>query len=168
MYTILEYIVANYTWFLCGTIIILLAIIGYYADNTNFGQGKQDDSSNENENLPVIKEEKTEPKIPNKKNKLKTEPKAKNKKNKLNVESKLDEDEKIKNFEEQFNEFNEEFKEALPEKEFVDEDLLDEIDNLSLDKTQKINLDDIPDLDDVELPEIKNLNSNKNDDIWKF
>lgn len=30
----------HYTWFLSGAILILLAIIGYYADKTNFGQGK--------------------------------------------------------------------------------------------------------------------------------
>ena len=40
MTKILEYIVSNYTWFLFGAIIILLAIIGSYADKTNFGQGK--------------------------------------------------------------------------------------------------------------------------------
>ena len=40
MSTIIEYIVSNYTWFLIGAIIILLAIIGSYADKTNFGQGK--------------------------------------------------------------------------------------------------------------------------------
>ena len=38
---ILEYILANYTWFLVGIVIILLAIVGYYADKTNFGQGKE-------------------------------------------------------------------------------------------------------------------------------
>ena len=41
MKDILEYIMANYTWFLGGAIIILLAIIGSYADKTNFGQGKE-------------------------------------------------------------------------------------------------------------------------------
>ena len=40
MQTILEYIMLNYTWILAGSIIILLAVIGYYADKTNFGQGK--------------------------------------------------------------------------------------------------------------------------------
>lgn len=45
---ILEYILANYTWFLVGIVLILLAIVGYYADKTNFGQGKEKDSK-ENE-----------------------------------------------------------------------------------------------------------------------
>lgn len=37
----LEYILENYTWFLGGIVLILLAIIGYYADKTNFGHGKK-------------------------------------------------------------------------------------------------------------------------------
>ena len=40
MQSIMEYILANYAWILFFSIIILLAIIGYYADKTNFGQGK--------------------------------------------------------------------------------------------------------------------------------
>ena len=39
MVNILEYIVSNYVWFLGSAILILLAIIGYYADKTNFGFG---------------------------------------------------------------------------------------------------------------------------------
>ena len=41
MMHILEYILENYTWFLVGIVLILLAIIGYYADKTNFGHGKK-------------------------------------------------------------------------------------------------------------------------------
>ena len=52
---ILEYILANYTWFLIGIVLILLAIIGYHADKTNFGQGKKENSKEDkpdkNENL---------------------------------------------------------------------------------------------------------------------
>ena len=40
MKQVLEYIMQNYTLFLGGIVLILLAIIGYYADKTNFGQGK--------------------------------------------------------------------------------------------------------------------------------
>lgn len=43
MTEVLEYIVSNYTWIIIGIIIILLAIIGSYADKTNFGQGKSKD-----------------------------------------------------------------------------------------------------------------------------
>ena len=48
----------------------------------------------------------------------------------------------------------------------IDDDLLSDIEHLSLDKTQKYNFKDIPDLDDVDLPEIKK--SDEPEDIWKF
>ena len=41
MSEILDYILANYVWILTVAITVLLAIIGYYADKTNFGQGKK-------------------------------------------------------------------------------------------------------------------------------
>lgn len=47
MNQILEYISQNYVWFLGIAILIVLAIIGYYADKTNFGQGKNSIDSNE-------------------------------------------------------------------------------------------------------------------------
>lgn len=37
---IINFILANYIWILVIAIIIILAIIGWYADKTNFGQGK--------------------------------------------------------------------------------------------------------------------------------
>jgi predicted negative regulator of RcsB-dependent stress response len=40
MNQILDYIVQNSAWFIGGVILIVLAVIGYYADKTNFGQGK--------------------------------------------------------------------------------------------------------------------------------
>ena len=62
MKDILEFIVANYIWFLGGTIIILLAIIGSYADKTNFGQGKESkESKKEEEDNNEIKQDEIEP-----------------------------------------------------------------------------------------------------------
>ena len=51
MTQVLEYITQNYTLFLFGAIVILLAVIGYYAEKTNFGQGKTEKTkSEENKN----------------------------------------------------------------------------------------------------------------------
>ncbi len=64
MTKLLEYITLNYTWFLGGAILILLAVIGYYADKTNFGQGKpkKDDDNNKNkDNGKALEENKIEP-----------------------------------------------------------------------------------------------------------
>lgn len=56
MINILEYISTNYTLFLLGAITILLAIIGSYADKTNFGQGKKnlDNSKKEDINKEIL------------------------------------------------------------------------------------------------------------------
>lgn len=65
-----------------------------------------------------------------------------------------------------YDELNKEVEELLPKKDVIDDDLLSDINNLSLDKTQKYNFGDIPDLDDVILPKIKK--SDESEDIWKF
>lgn len=48
---IVSFFVSNYIWFLGAIIIILLAIIGYVADKTNFGQGKNIDDQIDMESL---------------------------------------------------------------------------------------------------------------------
>lgn len=179
MRAILEYITMNYTWFLGAAIIILLAIIGSYADKTNFGQGKSKDSEEEIPNLDEeinnrelestneeIKEEKV---VDSKQGQLIPEQMENLKEEDNSVVVKLEKTTKKKkeNFEENFEKFNQEFDAIVPKKDIIDEELLDEIDNLSLDKTQKLKLTDIPDLDDVDLPKIKSLNP-VDEDIWKF
>ena len=67
---------------------------------------------------------------------------------------------------EEINRFNEEFESILPKKEIIDSDLLSDIDDLELGKTQKIDLSVVPDLDNIELPKIKQMD--KEEDIWKF
>lgn len=56
---------------------------------------------------------------------------------------------------------------VLSKKDVIDDDLLSDIEHLSLDKTQRYNFGDIPDLDDVELPKIKK-DKEEPEDIWKF
>ena len=191
METFLEYIQANYTWFILGLIIILLAIIGSYADKTNFGQGKQDDDTEddfkdlniENKRIndlvsDVNKNNKTEKKEVEKTSKHKNSKKEesvektnveKNNKEETKEDKKSEKTEKNldDSFEEQFKNFDDEFNSIIPKKDLLNEELLDDIDNLSLDKTQKFKFTDIPDLDDVDLPEIKKINQ-KQEDIWKF
>ena len=55
MTQMLEYIMQNYALFLGGAILILLAIIGYYADKTNFGQGKNVQNKEDSEKITDIK-----------------------------------------------------------------------------------------------------------------
>lgn len=213
MNQILEYIVTHYAWFLGGAILVLLAIIGYYADKTNFGQGKNIGSekdkskditnmrlseaigeeqikkgeekkdevvesavleANKNEENPIQVVEEDSQKI---EDVSKLEVDASNKK-KFDekedfIESASDnivaaQKSKEKTAEEvALEKFNEEFDLVLPKKDVIAADLLNDIDELSLERTQKINLAELPDLDDIELPKIKNL-VNEEQDIWKF
>jgi len=210
----LEYITLNYTWFLGGSIIILLAVIGYYADKTNFGQGKPKEIEKENkpegekldaskrlndlfpqkgdkdnQKLEVNNNQNLNVQQPNIVSQMNFDPMTGqpinqnnqtsidvnqsnqfiNSNNNLNtpiVEDSFDDIGTLKTSEENFQKFDKEFNELLPKKEIIDDELLDEINNLSLDKTQKIELSDIPDLDDVELPKIKSLT--EEEDIWNF
>ena len=162
MKAFLEYIVSNYTWFLSGTIIILLAIIGSYAEKTNFGQGRPKEPKNENTNDFELPQDKTISEYVN-------DNINGNDFSDLAIPTEMDDNnskkENYEDFEKSFQNFDEEFNEVLPEKDIIDDDLLDDIDDLSFDKTQKINLGDIPDLDDVELPEIKKIKSD-DENIW--
>lgn len=210
MEIILEYIMSHYILFLGGTIIILLAIIGYYADKTNFGQGKVKELNQEkvhksqginkfdtlqeavenihqNENQEVnmettgVNDNQIESNLNNQSSNLNNET-INEQKNIMPVQSNQNivVEENIfpvhneqnvsvqeNNFEENFKEFDKTFKELLPEKDIIDDQILDEIENLSFDKTQKIDLTNVSGLDDVELPKIKNLKP-ETEDIWKF
>ncbi len=210
MIQILEYIVSHYAWFLGGAILVLLAIVGYYADKTNFGQGKnielEKDKSKDITNMRLsetIGEAQKENDVIKKDESMQNNilDSKKTEDNSLlditqpqKVENASNSDASVKeNFEkrevaanqvinvavtEQKNNektaeevalenFNKEFDSLLPKKELIATDLLNDIDELSFERTQKINLAELPDLDDIELPEIKNL-VNEEQDVWKF
>lgn len=242
---VLEYITQNYTLFLAVAILILLAVIGYYADKTNFGQeknsnNKEKDNSDKLKNrekidsLGIANGENNDKKqsindmtreVPQDSidNSMLVEEKVQKTKESSNIENTADatlaesqnietsnksrnvellqnnsigqvnlndkadliSDKKINDIsklnnvkletkqssvllnEEAFNKFNDEFNSILPKKELINTDLLSDIDDLELDKTQKLNLNDIPDLANIELPKIKQLAS-EDEDIWKF
>lgn len=172
MEAFLEYIMLNYTWFLGGAIIILLAIIGYYADETNFGQGKDKKDNNfkldeVESNIEEIIEEPIQETIDNSIEEPEDVLEQSDDLINLDEIENINQEIQDTNFEEEFEKFDKEFNEILPEKEIISDELLDEIENLSIDKTQKLDLSDIPDLDDVELPKIKLLEPEEQD-VWKF
>ena len=190
MKTFLEYIMLNYTWFLGGTIIILLAIIGSYADKTNFGQGKtkEDESeklrelqleklklqqqldqaqkSQKESNVVHKKENQVVSRVDNKVEEI-TEEVIEIPESKKGGKTTKKEESTLESYEEKYAKFDKAFDALLPKKGFDDGDLLDEIESISLDKTQKIDITEIPDLDDVDLPKIKSLDP-VDEDIWKF
>jgi len=231
---IIEYILSNYIWILVIAIITLLAIIGWYADKTNFGQGKQTEEEKEKsiedlknelgdkklldeisgpvetksveENLQEEKINETdltskiEPEVSSNDSKINFDPmtgepldskvgvinnepimkfdpmtgepiKIENKddtqlskqnnfevshKNEIiedNKEITIDKDE----FGHSFDSFDKTFNEIIPKKDIMDENLLEEIDNLTFEKKQKFSLEEIPNLDDIDLPQIKQI-----------
>ena len=197
MESVLEYVMEYYTWFLGGAIIILLAIIGYYADKTNFGEGKEkkeidkDDKLNFNKlNKNQTLGETVDTAYTNQENIVEQQEFLDSQKNEdvneenhssVQQESTININEQITNqedysnlqqetpisFEDEFEKFDKEFDEILPKKDIINDELLEEIDNLTLDKTQKLDLNDIPDLDDVDLPKIKTFEPEEQD-VWKF
>lgn len=198
MAKVLEFIVLNYPWFLGGMIIIILAIIGSYADKTNFGQGeKNQNSSNNNEDKIDLKNKRMNDFI-QAKNTNSNDANDSIDNNHTNIidydgQSNLgstvsindsnnneivfdipkpelenaETNEKQRSFEESYDKLEQQFNTVLPKKELIDDDLLEDIENLSLDKTQKFDPNQIPDLDDVELPDINHLGI-EDKDIWKF
>ena len=88
---------------------------------------------------------------------------ALNESNNVETESK-----KTDEFENKLDEFDEQLNELLPDKGIITDDLLSDIDDLSvnssLDSEPKKS---IPDLDDIELPKIKQMKEDPVD-IWKF
>lgn len=180
MENILNFFQTNSILFIGGVIIILLALIGRYADKTKFGQNKngekpideqKDDAINDiNDSIVNNDINKTEQTIKeNSVSEIEIE-----KKDEKNINEKVNEGQteivvqpKEEIVQNEYDKLDKELDILLPKKDIIDEDLLEDIDNLSLDKTQKIKVTDIPDLDDVDLPEIKNLNQ-QDEDIWKF
>ena len=234
---VLGYITQNYTLFLVGAVIILLAVIGYYAEKTNFGQSKENQSkendstqsnneSNDIKNAELldatISEEKEEtndlnvqPPNPNVDNDL-AKPSIElilegdlsqsnnsnyivsensninqstvdklvsndlsNVSNEVidlemsdsnvlqNEQLAFNEENMIQQSEDNFDIFSAELESLLPKKNIINTDLLSDIEDLELDRTQKIDLSGVPDLDDIELPKIMELSAEK-EDIWKF
>ena len=171
MKTFLEYIMLNYTWFLGGAIIILLAIIGSYADKTNFGQGKSKEDDSEKLRELELEKLKLQQQLEQAQRVQEETPvvenQVKDKTEEVIVQQPKKEELTLESYEEKYAKFDKAFDALLPKKGFDDGDLLDEIESISLDKTQKIDITEIPDLDDVDLPKIKSLDP-VDEDIWKF
>jgi len=199
MTEIVNFLELNYIWFIIAGIIILLAVIGYYADKTNFWQGNTDDS-NKNEGEQNLKDigisdyanvgvandgvdnrntqinapsNIVENKVDSQSTVFQNQIPNQNIENINNMDivdqtksniSSNNEKASILN-EEQIIKFENEFNSILPKKDLISSDLLDDIDELKLDKTQKINLGDIKNLEDIELPDINGV---EEEEIWKF
>lgn len=212
---IVQYFMNNYIWILSIIIVILLAVIGYFADKTNFGQGTKDDpEKNETKDntkdldlsdKPIDKVEDSltqpiQPEFTNSESDI-HEQKDDNKEQDSTVElTETDGNEHVndlstttekdkENFSQPLDSFitpvekikqsstpeppkndidvDQVFNEAIPVKSLIDDDLISDIDNLTLDNKKDEEVE-IPDLDDIELPKIQSLSDDKEEDIWRF
>ena len=159
---IVDFIMSHYIAILLVVIIIIFALIGRYVEKKGFLAPATDKNKKVEEKKEVV-EEKAEP------TEEKVEITMVPKEEKVKDVSIEDIDSALFAPIEGNNEYdalNKEVKDLLPKKEVIDDDMLSDINNLSLDKTQKYNFGDIPDLDDVDLPKIKKADDDE--DIWKF
>lgn len=196
MEIILEYVEQHYILFLIIFILILLAIVGYFAEKKYFANSDfKKEEPKKLDNLKfndVINQKQTSQETLEQPVEIKNEPNVSvniEKMNKNTVDKMLIQNEQtsqsqhlivsqtnlnnnseqvdeISIAEENFNKISEEIDTLLPEKEFINVDLLDDIDELELGKTQKIDLNLVPDLDDIDLPKIKKL-VDEEQDIWR-
>lgn len=190
MSDIVQYLIDNYIWILSIIIVILLAIIGYFADKIKLGQIIETDKKpTDDELINNIKDKQfsdllgEEPKEEKKKEKSK-----KNKKEEVveeiektteeiienpieDIETPVEEvtDEIVEVSKEEPKEeisFDEVFNEVIPVKSLMDDDFITDIENLTIDN-KKNKTTEIPDLDDIELPKIESL-APEQEDIWRF
>lgn len=68
----MDFIVDNYVWFIVIGIIILMAVVGYIADKTDFGRKGKDEDTKEKK----VEKPKKEKKVKEKKEKIKVEAKG--------------------------------------------------------------------------------------------
>ena len=89
----MDFIVDNYVWFIVVGIIILMAVIGYIADKTDFGRKGKEEATKEKK----VEKPKKEKKVKEKKEKIKVEAKGINEltqevteNNKVNIQESTD------------------------------------------------------------------------------
>jgi len=191
MKQVLEYIVQNYAWFFGAIILILLAIIGYYADKTNFGQGKTEENKKDDNKTDDLSKADNQEDMEDLYAPLESSAQNNELVEEITTQSNFISNVEENNVEvvetsdgasnpnalaestsgvfskEAVDKFNDEFNSILPEKELISSDLLSDIEDLELDKTQKIELSDIANLNNIELPKIKKFVPEE-EDIWKF
>ena len=181
MVEIINYIMNNFIWVIVAVIIILLAIIGGYADRTNFGEGKKivkvnkkDKDKDLIDELQVEKKE--EPIVNDLDEMLNSEKEEEPKEESINtdgitIDLSSESKEPVDNVEESKELTTEEFLKTddldvlLPKKEKFNDDLLQELDDISFDFKKKKTSSLVSDFYDLDLPSIKKKQTTT--DIWK-
>ena len=182
MAIVINFILANLVYILIGIVIILLAIIGMYADKTNFGEGKKVVKVKKKNNKKDIIDEIEVTKDENKEEIIPQEAKAvvddglafeidTNEENKKEHEEPKEDNKELT--ESEFLESND-LDELLPEKEVLDDDILQDLEDIDLDfkfdepKFSKpvFESQSISDLGNIDLSDITKPKK-KSTNLWK-
>ena len=183
MAEVVSFLVSNYVWILVIVIITLLAIIGGYANKTNFGEGEKKEKAKNNEDINSniqnitlndaigIKQE-TQNKQDNNIDNVETQENinAVNSPTK-NVETSnnIKNENIFKSIEDKLSSLDNELNSILQKKDVINDNILEDIDDMSFSnekKSEKKVFNDIK-TSDIELPEIKSL-KDKDEDIWNI
>ena len=193
MTEIFEFILSNYVWILVIVLLILLAIIGSVAEKSVFGDSNKtnelDDREQKNEvvfsdkkigdvfkqndtiDSPTQAEMKTTSDASynnninfsidnNNLSKEQTSTVADDIKTNLNGERLLS------NLEEKLKTLDNEINGVLPKKQLIEDNVLEDIDDLSIDFNNKLNKKDNVDLTNIDLPDVRNTKVSKKN-IWR-
>ena len=195
MTEIMSFLISNYVWILVIVIVTLLAIIGSYANKTNFGEGTKEETEDESQKDVIIENKKlsevlgqdsatlpgTDEKDLNTEIKNESSASVINNNNisntsslssdvniKEEVELKTENKENLfKSIEEKLSSLDNELNTMLPKKEVIDDNILEDLEDISLDNSEN-NKKKIKTIktSDIELPKIKSL-KDKEEDVWK-
>ena len=177
-----DFIITNYIWILITVIVILLAIIGSYADKTNFGEGKKTELEEDKKKIDLTNKKLSDFVPGSKKGEKEVAPENKNINEDINVsnaspvqntiekvDTKVESGFEGQTVEEKLANMDKEISEILPQKDEFDSSILDELEDLSFDTETdlKFKKNNSFSLDDLELPKIKSLKEDT-EDVWNL
>ena len=184
---IVDFVLSNYVWFIIAIIVILLAVIGSYAEKTNFGLGKKIEETDKKDfDINAIADKKLGDfvAVPNQPEKSKADANVIEQPGNVVVQNNVAVQKTInKPMNQNINTkkvLNKQIEAIIPKKNIVDSSLLADIDDISLKdldigesslfkrEKEKLLFSDKIKSDDLKLPEIKSLKEKKEKDIWKF
>ena len=158
----MDFIVENYVWFIVGGVIILMAVIGYIADKTDFGRKGKDNQTNEEKPKKESKPKKTV----EKKEKIKVEAKGINELTQKATQNGQMENNPVLDTKTNISQNNENIDQSLfaplsdKPTEIVPQ-ANEPTENLELKNIEPVKLDNVP-------QENSNQTVAEDEDIWKF
>ena len=166
----MEFITENYVWFIVGGVIIIMAVIGYFADKSNFGKKKTDTEVIEEpkkEKAKKIKEEKPA--------KIEVDAKGIGELSQSVIENNLKEQQNIDTIKENNENIDQDLFAPLQDSDLEKNDKNNDVTNvqevIENNNDESKTIQDLRPIEPTKLEMSNDSNDNKNsddDDIWKF